>query len=54
METTPIEMYVWPTDGYDWCFSCNYLEKVHTTMLLDSDNVTVPLCFECAIKIGEA
>ncbi len=53
MTTTPIEMYVWPVDGYDYCHGCDYLEEVHTTMLLDSDNVTVPLCFTCAMQIGE-
>jgi hypothetical protein len=52
METTPIQTYVWPTDGHDYCHSCNYLEQVHTTMLIDFEDVMVPLCFECAVKIG--
>lgn len=48
-----IQTYTRPADGYDICHACNYLEKVHTTMLIDFEDVMVPLCFECAMKIGE-
>jgi len=48
-----IQTYVWPNDGYDYCHSCNYLEQVHTTFSLDGEAI-VPLCFDCAVEIGEA
>ena len=50
---TQLETYTYPADGHDWCHGCSYLEQVHTTMLLADDNVMVPLCFDCAMKIGE-
>lgn len=50
---TAIQPYVSPNDGYDICHSCNYLTKVHTAMLIDFEDIMVPLCFECAMKIGE-
>jgi hypothetical protein len=52
METT-IAPYVWPKDGHDICHSCDYLTVVHTTMLIAFEDIMVPLCFECAMKIGE-
>ena len=54
MQTKSLQTYKAPEDGYDYCHSCNYLEKVHTAMLIDFEDEMVPLCFECAVKIGES
>jgi hypothetical protein len=48
---TPTE-YIWPTDGYDHCESCNYLSRVHTAYGMDDGSRVVPLCLECATEMG--
>lgn len=52
MIITP-EPYKWPIDGYDICQSCDYLELVHTTCAVGDGATLVPLCKDCATKLGE-
>lgn len=49
------EPYTMPSDGYDWCASCNYLTEVATTISPDGIEALVPLCAECDsnLKNGE-
>lgn len=52
MIITP-EPYTWPADGYDICESCNYLELVHTTYPTGDGEMLIPLCKQCATRLGE-
>jgi hypothetical protein len=47
-----VKAYTIPEDGFGWCNGCDYLKQVHTKMLLMEHNEMVPLCLECALRIG--
>jgi hypothetical protein len=51
MITVKIGTYTLPNDGYDYCFSCNYLWPVQTVYVLDDTDEMVPLCKSCAWRI---
>lgn len=40
--------YVMPEDGFDYCFSCNYLEEVVAVIWLEQSDFEEPLCRVCA------
>ena len=44
--------YVETEDGYDWCESCGYLEKVAATISADGIEPLRPISAECNKDLG--